>query len=146
MSELAIQLKKDLVTAMKDHDDLTKNVLRMVSSELKNAQIDNQGRDLDDDQVIAVLTRLSKQRKDSISSYQSAGREDLAQQEQSELSVIEKYLPRQLSDAELSYIVSQVMSETESHDFGFVMKQVMSKVQGQADGSRVREIVQKSLA
>ncbi len=145
-SELQQQIKKDMIVAMKEKNELGKQVLRMVSAEIRNAEIDKPGHELTDEDVMKVLMRLEKQRKDSIKQYQEGGREDLAEAEQAELAVIGQYLPEKLSDEEVAAIVHKVIAESDSKDFGTVMKAVMTEVKGQADGNQVRQLVQAKLA
>lgn len=145
MSAIALQIKKDMVQAMKDRDDLKKTVLRTFSSEFKNAEIDK-GAPLEDIDVVKVLSKLEKQRKDSIQAYQEAGREDLVTSEESELAIIQSYLPAKLSDEELSQLVDDAIAELgEGANFGSVMKLVVNKAQGKADGNQIKTIVQAKL-
>lgn len=146
MSNIALTIKKDMVQAMKDRDDLTKTVLRTLSSEFKNAEIDK-GASLEDGDVIKVLSKLEKQRKDSIQAYKDAGREDLVASEMAELVIIQKYLPAKLTTEELSKLVDESLAELgESVNFGSVMKSVVSKAQGKADGNQIKDLVQAKLA
>ena len=146
MSNIALTIKKDMVQAMKDRDDLTKTVLRTLSSEFKNAEIDK-GASLEDVDVIKVLSKLEKQRKDSIQAYKEAGREDLVSTEMSELEIIQSYLPAKLTTEELSKLVDESISELgESANFGSVMKLVVSKAQGKADGNQIKDLVQAKLS
>jgi uncharacterized protein YqeY len=145
MSEIALQIKKDMIQAMKDHNDLKKTVLRTFSSEFKNAEIDK-GAPLEDIDVMKVLARLEKQRKDSIQAYRDAGREDLVDSEQAELDIIQSYLPAKLSDEELAQLVDASIAELgDAANFGFVMKSVVTKAQGKADGNQIKTLVQAKL-
>ena len=145
MSEIALQIKKDMIQAMKDHDDLKKTVLRTFSSEFKNAEIDK-GAPLEDSDVIKVLARLEKQRKDSIQAYRDGGREDLVDSEQAELDIIQAYLPAKLSDEELAQLVDASIAELgDAANFGYVMKSVVTKAQGKADGNQIKTLVQAKL-
>jgi len=146
MSNIAITIKKDMVQAMKDRDDLKKTVLRTLSSEFKNAEIDK-GTVLEDIDVIKVLSKLEKQRKDSIQAYKEAGREDLVEAETAELVIIQQYLPAKLTTEELSKLVDESVAELGANDnFGSVMKSVVSKAQGKADGNQIKDLVQAKLA
>jgi len=146
MSNIALTIKKDMVQAMKDRDDLAKTVLRTLSSEFKNAEIDK-GNPLEDADVIKVLSKLEKQRKDSIQAYKDGGREDLVDAEMAELAIIQKYLPAKLTTEELSKLVDESLAELgESANFGSVMKSVVSKAQGKADGNQIKDLVQAKLA
>jgi uncharacterized protein YqeY len=145
MSNIALTIKKDMVQAMKDRDDLAKTVLRTLSSEFKNAEIDK-GSPLEDSDVIKVLSKLAKQRKDSIQAYQDGGREDLVASEMAELEIIQRYLPAKLTDAELAQLVEDSISELgAAANFGSVMKLVVSKAQGKADGNQIKDLVQAKL-
>ncbi|MEY3470742.1 MAG: hypothetical protein RLZZ223_92 [Candidatus Parcubacteria bacterium] len=146
MSSIAVQIKKDMIQAMKDGDNLKKTVLRTFSSEFKNAEIDK-GSMLEDVDVIKVLSKLEKQRKDSIQAYKEAGREDLVVSEQEELAIIQQYLPSKLSNDELSKLVDQAIIELgDGANFGSVMKFVVVKAEGRADGNQIKELVQSKLA
>lgn len=146
MSNIAITIKKDMVQAMKDRDDLKKTVLRTLSSEFKNAEIDK-GTALEDIDVIKVLSKLEKQRKDSIQAYKEAEREDLVEAETAELVIIQQYLPAKLTTEELSKLVDDSMAELGINaNFGSVMKSVVSKAQGKADGNQIKDLVQAKLA
>jgi uncharacterized protein YqeY len=145
MSQIALQIKKDMIQAMKDHDDLKKTVLRTFSSEFKNAEIDK-GAPLEDNDVMKVLARLEKQRKDSIQAYRDGGREDLVDSEQAELNIIQAYLPAKLSDEELAQLVDVSIAELgDAANFGSVMKSVVTKAQGKADGNQIKTLVQAKL-
>jgi uncharacterized protein YqeY len=146
MSNIALTIKKDMVQAMKDRDDLAKTVLRTLSSEFKNAEIDK-GSPLEDSDVIKVLSKLEKQRKDSIQAYKDGGREDLVATEMAELEIIQRYLPAKLTNVELAQLVEESISELgDNANFGSVMKSVVSKAQGKADGSQIKDLVQAKLA
>ncbi len=144
-STLQQQIQQDLKAAMIAKQTDVRDVLRMVTSELKNRQIDNGQEPLTDEQVLEVILKLEKQRKDSINQYTEGGRPDLAEAEQKELDILSTYLPKKLSDAELEAIVSEEEAKAETKDFGAVMKAVMVRVKGQADGNAVRPLVQKML-
>jgi len=146
MSNIALTIKKDMVQAMKDRDDLTKTVLRTLNSEFKNAEIDKGG-PLEDADVIKVLSKLEKQRKDSIQAYKDGGREDLVAAEEAELVIIQKYLPAKLTEEELTQLVNESIAELgDNANFGSVMKSVVAKAQGNADGNQIKDLVQAKLA
>lgn len=142
------QLENDLVAALKSRDTNKVNTIRLIISEVRYAIIDlkAKGKELTDQDVVAVLTRESKKRKESIEIFDKAGRTDLSDVEKAELSVIETYLPKQISREELEKIVAEVIESTEKREFGFVMKEVMARVKGQADGKDVAEAVKLLLA
>jgi uncharacterized protein len=146
MSNIALTIKKDMVQAMKDKNDLAKTVLRTLSSEFKNAEIDK-GSPLEDADVIKVLSKLEKQRKDSIQAYKDGGREDLVATEEAELIIIQKYLPAKLTIEELTQLVDESIAELgDNANFGSVMKSVVAKSQGKADGNQIKDLVQAKLA
>ena len=131
---------------MKDRDDLSKTVLRTLSSEFKNAEIDK-GAPLEDADVVKVLSKLEKQRKDSIKAYQEGGREDLVALELAELGIIQNYLPAKLTDQELEQLVeSSIVELGDNANFGSVMKSVVAKAQGKADGNQIKDLVQAKLS
>ncbi len=145
---LKTQIDEDLVAALKGKNALDLSVLRMVKSAIKNAEI-AKGDNLSEAEVVNILEKQAKQRRDSISQYQSGNREDLAENERAELVVIEKYLPKMLTEAELNTLIDQVIlslkAETMS-EMGQVIKEVISKANGQAEGKRVSELVKAKLA
>ena len=132
--------------ALKRHDAVTVGVFRMLKSALKNAAIEARHA-LSSDEEVAVLQREVKRRRESIAVFTDGGRTDLAEKEQGELVILEKFLPAQLSDEELEKIVQENISaqNATTKDFGKVMGAVMAKVKGQADGTRVTPIVKKLL-
>ncbi|WP_456384812.1 GatB/YqeY domain-containing protein [Persephonella sp.] len=148
MEGLLKRLQDEMKAAMKSGDRDRLSVIRMLISEIKKVQIDKK-KELSDEEIIEVLQRYAKQRKESIKQYREAGREDLAQKEEFELKVVQEFLPQPLSEEELQQIVEQVIQETGASsmkDMGRVMKAVMEKVKGRADGSVVSGIVKKKLS
>jgi hypothetical protein len=148
MSIINEKIKADLREAMKARDTEKRDVLRMIDSMIKNVEIEKGKREegLSDEEIIEVMTRAVKQRKDSASQYISGGRSELAEKEQKEIDLIVGYLPEQLSEEEITKIVREVIAQTGAtggSDIGKVMGQIMGKVKGKADGNLVREIVQK---
>ncbi len=141
------RLVDDLKQAMRDKDVLRRDTIRYLRSEIRNQEIRDQ-KELDDAGVIQVLSRQAQQRRDSIEIYREAGRRDLMDKEESELSVIVSYLPRQLSGAEIADLVQQVISEvgaTGPGDMGKVMGAIMPQIRGKAEGRQVNAIVQQTL-
>lgn len=141
------KISEDIATAMKESNTSRVAVLRLMKNALKNEQI-KIGHELSDDEALKVLQREAKQRRDSISAYESAGRNDLAQSEKGEMEVISQYLPAQLCDEELEKVVDQVIAEVGAsgpNDTGAVMGKAMAAVKGQADGARVSAAVRKKL-
>jgi len=144
------QITEDFKKAFKEKDDEKKSVLSMVSSDIKNKEIELGKREegLADDEVIAVLQRAIKQRKDSCQQYKDGDRKELAEKEQREIDILSKYLPEQMSDEELEKQIGQIIEKTGaqgSADIGKVMGQAMAVLKGKADGSKVKQIVEKLL-
>lgn len=140
-------LNSDLVAAMKSKDKEKLAVLRMLKTALTNERI-KLGHDLTPEAEINVLSSQVKQRRESVTEFRKAGREDLAKQNEAEIKVINHYLPKQLSEAEINDLVDQVIKDvnaTSKADFGKVMKTLMPQVKGKADGSLVKQIVQSKL-
>jgi len=139
--------------AMKARDP-QKDVLSLIRTELKNHAINNRpaGSDtteIDDDTALKVLTKMGKQRRESISEFEKGGREDLAEKEKTELKVIERFLPAQLSEEAVEQIVKSVIADTGATsmaDMGKVMGPAMAKCAGQAGGKAVQAAVKKLLA
>lgn len=145
--ELESKIKEDLKEAMRKGDNVTRDVLRMLTSDLKNEAIKLQ-KELDDKDVLGVVRRNIKARKDSIEQYAAGGREDLAEQEKGELGVLEKYQPAQMSEDEIRSAVKSAignLSESDAKNFGLVMKETMKATEGKADGALVSRIVKETL-
>ncbi len=137
-----------MVSAMKNRDKETLNVVRMLKAAVQNEQIEL-GHDLSANEEIAVMAREYKQRKESLEEFEKAGREDLINQAKNELAIVEKYMPKQLSKDEVTKIVKEVIDELNASsmkNFGQVMGSVMPKVQGQADGKLVNQVVKEQLS
>jgi len=140
-------LQEEMKSALKAGDKEKLSVIRMLISEIKKVQIDKQ-KELTDDEIVQVLQKYAKQRKESIKQYTQAGRKDLAEKEQRELEIVSKFLPEALDENEIEKIVSKVITETGASsmkDMGKVMKKVMEEVKGRADGSVVSKIVKEKL-
>ncbi|HEV8157510.1 MAG TPA: GatB/YqeY domain-containing protein [Pyrinomonadaceae bacterium] len=138
----------DLTTAMKAKDANRLSVLRMVKANIMNRQIEK-GADLTDEEITKALQSLVKQRKDSIDQYEKAGRTELAEKEQTELIVLEEYLPQAASKEEIEQAVTDAISETGASsikEMGAVMKAAQAKLAGKAaDGRLVSETVKAKL-
>ena len=138
----------DLTTAMKAKDANSLSVLRMVKANIMNRQIEK-GADLTDEEITKALQSLVKQRKDSIDQYEKAGRTELAEKEQTELIVLEEYLPQAASKEEIEQAVTDAISETGASsikEMGAVMKAAQAKLAGKAaDGRLVSETVKAKL-
>lgn len=137
------QIKADLVESMKARDEAKVSALRFLLSAIQNKGIEKQA-ELTDDDVIAVVARQIKERKESIEAFKNGGRVEMAEKEEGELSIISKYMPEQMPEEEVRKIVSETIAETgatTSADFGKVMQALMPKVKGKADGGIVSNIV-----
>ncbi len=142
------RIMADMKEAMKAKDTVRLSTLRLLLSEIKNKEIDKRG-ELTDDEILAVIQKAVKQRRESIQQYKDGGREDLAEKEQKELEVLEAYLPQPLSEEELISLIDEVIKEvgaTSMRDMGKVMREIMPKVRGRADGKLVNELVKKRLS
>lgn len=141
-------IKAELKTAMKNKDSDRRNVLRLVQSAIKQVEVDTQ-KDLDSAGVVDVLQKEAKKRREAIDDNTKAGREEQAEQERYELSVIEEFLPEQLSEDEIVVIVDEVIADvgaSSPKDMGQVMGPAMAKVKGRADGKVVSKIVKQQLS
>ena len=141
------QIQDDMKTAMKAGDKDRLKVVRLIIAAIKQIEID-QRTELDDAAVLGVLNKMVKQRRDSIEQFRNGGRDDLADIEQDEISVIENYLPEQMSDEELDAMVNAAISETGAEsirDMGKVMGAIKAKAEGRADmaavGAKVKSIL-----
>lgn len=144
---LLTTLNDDIKTAMKSKDKDTLSVLRMLKAAIQNEQI-KAGRDLDGEEELTVLSREMKQRRDSLSEFEKAGRDDLADKVKIEIAIVEKYMPKQLSEEEIRQIVQTAIDQTGAtspKEFGKVMGAVMPEVKGKADGNQVNAIVKELL-
>ncbi len=142
------RIMSDLKKAMKERDEVKVRTLRMVVASIKNWEVENV-KEIDDEGVIAVLTKEAKKRKEAIEEYRKAGREDLAGSEEEELKVIESYLPERMSEEEIKKLILETIEEvkaTSPKDLGKVMKVIMPKIKGRADGKLVNEMVRKILS
>ncbi|GAA6237064.1 GatB/YqeY domain-containing protein [Apilactobacillus micheneri] len=140
-------INNDLKNAMKSHDKVALTVIRMIKTDLMNEKI-KLGHDLSEDEELTVISREVKQHKESIDDFKKADRDDLVETQESEMKVLEKYAPKQLSQAEIDEIVSETINSvgaSNMSDFGKVMGAVMPKVKGKADGSLVQKSVKNNL-
>ncbi|GAA2759937.1 GatB/YqeY domain-containing protein [Actinopolymorpha rutila] len=149
MSDLKDRLRTDLTAAMKARDALRASTLRMTLTEVTNAEVaGTSARELSDAEVLEVLDREAKKRREAADAYDQAGRGELAGKERAEGEIIAEYLPAQLSDEELSAIVGSAVDEVGASgmkDMGKVMKVVQPQVKGRAEGGRVAAAVRSRL-
>ncbi|NNU89214.1 GatB/YqeY domain-containing protein [Anoxybacillus sp. CHMUD] len=142
------RLNNDMKQAMKNKEKDKLSVIRMVKSALQNEAI-KLGKTLTEDEELTVLSRELKQRKDSLQEFEKAGRTDLVDKVKEEITVLELYMPKQLSEEELVQIVKETIAEvgaSSKADIGRVMGAIMPKVKGKADGSLVNKLVQQHLS
>lgn len=144
------QLMADMKAAMKAKEEgkLALNTIRMARAHIRQAEIDNGHADFNDDQVLAVLRKEVKQRKETLSEIESSGREDLVKQTKAEIDVLEKYLPAEMTPEAVEAAVKEIVDAMDpgQKSMGSVMKAVMAKLKGQADGKLINQIVRKLLA
>ncbi|QSB14554.1 GatB/YqeY domain-containing protein [Natronosporangium hydrolyticum] len=149
MGTLKEQLTTDLRTAMKAREQLTTETLRMLLSAVRNEEVaEAAARELSDDEVSTVLTREARKRREAADAYQQAGRVELADRERAELSVVERYLPAQLSDEEVAELVAAALTDggfQGAQAMGPAMKAARAAVAGRADGARVAAEVRRQL-
>ncbi|MDR0921520.1 MAG: GatB/YqeY domain-containing protein [Lactobacillales bacterium] len=141
-------LNADMKTAMKAKDKESLQVIRMLKAALQNEQI-KVNHDLTEDEELTVLSREMKQRRDSLTEFENAGRDDLAEKAKVEITIVGRYLPAQLSEEEVRSIITEAIAitgATSKADFGKVMGAVMPKVKGVADGNVVNSIVKELLS
>jgi hypothetical protein len=146
------KLSEDLKEAMRSRDDVRLRTIRSLRAALMEKEIgQRQGgtAELTEEQEIEVLQRQAKQRRDSIEQYEVAGRSDLKEREEEELSIIEDYLPRQLEDDEIRNVLTEIIAATGAAspgDMGKVMGSAMSRLRGRADGRRVQQMASEMLS
>jgi uncharacterized protein YqeY len=149
MTDLKATLRSDLTTAMKARDELTTATLRMLLTAVTTEEVSgSSARDLSDDEVLRVITREAKKRREAAEAFADAGRTAQAEREVAEETVLARYLPSQLSDAELTALVAAAIAEagvSDPRQLGLVMKNVTPVVAGRADGKRVSAEVRKQL-
>lgn len=149
MTTLKERLTADLKDAMKAKDELTLSVVRMLKSAVKYKEVEPGASELDDAGVLQVIAGLIKQRRDSIEQFKAGGRPELADKEEQEISVLQRYLPKQLTPEELTAAVQASITEVGAKgpkDMGAVMKNVNPKLQGKAEGKAISEEVKAQLA
>ncbi|MFB1481035.1 GatB/YqeY domain-containing protein [Corallococcus sp. RDP092CA] len=149
MTTLKDRLSADLKEAMKAKDELTLSVVRMLKSAVKYKEVEPGASELDDAGIQQVIATLIKQRRDSVEQFKAGGRPELAEKEEQEISVLQRYLPKQLTPEELTAAVQAAIAEVGAKgpkDMGAVMKNVNPKLQGKAEGKAISEEVKAQLA
>ncbi len=149
MSALEQRLRDDLTTAIRSRDEVTSATLRMALTAVKNEAVSGtEARELTDADVVVVLGREAKKRRESATAYDEANRPELAARERAELVVLDDYLPAQLSDSELAELAAAAVAETGADSprgMGVVMKVLTPRIAGRADGGRVAAAVRTAL-
>lgn len=146
-SPLKSRLTTDMKLAMKARDKQRLGSIRLALAAIKQIEVDER-RELSEDDVIAVITKMVKQRRDSIQQYTDAGRNELADIEQSEIDILIDYLPQQLTEAEISALLDQAIADTGASsmkDMGALMGALRPQVQGRADMQQVSQMVRDRL-
>ena len=150
MSTLKEQLKTDLTTAMRERDQVRAGSIRMALTAVTNEEVSGrEHRELSDDDVLKVLAKEAKKRREAAEAYTGAGRTELASKEEAELAVLEGYLPKQLGDDELEAIVREAVASSGASgmpQMGLAMKAANAAVAGRAEGGRVAAVVRSVLA
>ncbi|MGD8932461.1 MAG: GatB/YqeY domain-containing protein [Chromatiales bacterium] len=138
----------DVKAAMRAKDKARLATLRLITAAIKQREVDERT-ELDDTQVLTILDKMVKQRRDSISQYEKAGRNELAEQENAEITIIQEYLPAGLSEAEILELIEQAMQATGAagmQDMGKVMGRLKPQMQGRADMGHVSDLVKQKLS
>jgi uncharacterized protein len=141
-------LNNDVKDAMRAKDKNLLSTLRLITAAVKQIEVDERI-DVDEDRMLAILDKMTKQRKESITQYEKANREDLVAQEQFELGVIAKYMPEPLSNAEIEQFINDAITHTGAEkmaDMGKVMGQLKSTLQGRADMAQVSALIKAKLS
>jgi uncharacterized protein YqeY len=142
------RLTEDLKQAMRQRDERRKSTIRMLRAAITNAEIERGG-ELGDDEVLTVIAKQAKQRRESMTEFAKAERQDLVDQEEEELQILLSYLPAQMSRDEIEVAARQVIAEVEATSLaqmGEVMRRLMSQLKGKADGSLVNQVVREILS
>lgn len=147
--EIREKITADVKSAMLAKDSVKLNTLRFLQSAIKNKEIESRPNPITADDVMGVIKKLVKQRKESIDQFTTAGRNDLADQESAELKVLEAYMPAQMNQTDVEKIVNDVIVAVGAKsvkDMGTVMKETQARTAGQADGKMISEIIKAKLA
>jgi len=143
------KIDQDLITAMKEKNEIATNCLRMLKSAIRYEAIHQKKDSIDESEIIAIVRRALKQRKESQEAFTKGNRPDLAQKEAKEIDLISAYLPAGLSEEALKKVIQDAINATGAKtkaDKGKVMKEVVAKVRGQADGSQISQFVDQFLS
>jgi uncharacterized protein len=148
MSLFQEQISKDINSAMKAGDKLRTETLRMIRAQIIEFNKRGLNREITPDEELSILTSAAKKRKEAIEEFSKAGRTEMAEKEQSELNIIQEYLPKQLTKEEIYEIVKKIVADsgaTSQKDFGKVMPLTMKELKGKADGKLIQDIVKELL-
>lgn len=141
------KLMEDMKSSMKNKDTLRKNTITMVRANIKQREVDERV-ELTDEDIIDIIAKQVKEKRDVIQDFEKGGREDLVEQTKKEIEILLEYLPKQLTEEEVEEIVKDTIKEVDAKsikDIGLIMKSVMPKIKGRADGSMVNSIARKYL-
>ena len=143
---LKIQINDDLKEALKNRNAVAADALRMLKARIQNDEISKQ-KEFDDNQIVEVIFSEVKKRKDSVEAYTKGNRPELAEKEQQEIIVLQKYLPKQLNETEIREIVQQTLGDQTltAADFGKAMGMVMPKLKGKAQGDAISKVIKEIL-
>ncbi len=144
MIKLLEQIKQDSKQALKQGEKEKANSLRYLVSLIQTKQIET-GEEFSQDDVVQVLQKELKQKKEALEAFEKAEREDLARQEKEEIKLLKQYLPEMMDEAEIKQVVEGIVEKEETNNFGEIMGKVMAKLQGKAQGGKVSKIVQQVL-
>ena len=142
------KIQKDFIEAFKAKDETRSSVLKMLQAGIKNAEIEK-GKELDDNEIIGVISKEAKKRKDSAGAFEKGGRAEMVEKEKEELEILSAYLPEQMSEDEIRELAEAAIKETgasDPKDMGKVMSVLSPKTKGRADGALVSGIVKELLS
>lgn len=142
------KLLNDMKESMKNKNTIRKNVIQMIRASILQIEKDNQ-KEVNDEEIIQIIAKEAKKRKDSLADYEKSGREELINDIKEEIKIIEEYLPKQLSIEEVERIVSEIISSlgaSSMKDMGPVMKEAKAKIGASSDGKTINEVVKKLLS
>lgn len=148
MSELTSRINDDVKLAMRSKDKPRLGVLRLITAAIKQREVDERI-ELNNEQVLAILEKMLKQRRDSVAAFEKAGRDELAQQENFEIGIIQEYLPEQMSEDEISAAITDAIKNSGAQsmkDMGKVMGMLKPKLAGRADMGKVSQIIKQQLS
>ncbi len=141
------QIQADYIAAFKAKETMKKDVLGLLKGAIQNAEI-NKKEELTDDEILSIIEKQIKMRKDGVVEFEKAGRQNLADQYNEEIKILEKYMPEQLTEEEIDKIIEEVINEVKPEgikDFGKIMKEITPKLKGRADISKVSNTIKARL-